>query len=88
VGQPVTPRVGGGDQNKTPRSQATSAPSEAPAPRPADPNKAPGGKSAPTDAPAVRSTQAPATNGDPYTPTVKMGMVVDPAQPPKGSTGN
>lgn len=89
MGQTVTPKKTGVAQNVTPRSGNKSAPSDAPAPRPANPNSAPGGKSAPTEAPAVRSTKAPLTNGDPYTPTsVKMDQMVDPVQPPKGSTGN
>ena len=87
--QNKTPRTGGGDLNKSPRKGNKSAPTEAPAPRPANTGAAPGGKSAPTQAPAVRTGVSIPTNGDQYTPTsMKMDQKADPVQPPKGSTGN
>ena len=81
--QNVSPRVGGGDHNKTPRKGAKSAPSDAPKPRPQNTGSAPGSQSAPTEAPAVRKGVSIPSNGDPYTPTsVKNTQVAEPPQPP------
>lgn len=83
MGERVTPRTGGGDVNKSPRSGAKSAPSDAPAPRAGITPRAPGGKSAHTEAPAVRGGITIPKNGHRDTPTsVKMDEKVDPVQPP------
>ncbi len=81
------PRVGGGDQNRSPRSGAKSAPTAGPDVRSGiAPRNPRGSKSGPTEAPGVRAGVTIPTNGDPYTPTsMKMDEKVDPTQPPKGA---
>ena len=87
MGVRVTPKTGGGDVNKTPRSGSKSAPSDAPAVRSGNQPRNPrGGKSAPTEAPAVRTGLSIPTNGDRDTPTsVKSNIINEPPQPSKPS---
>jgi len=67
----------------TPRKGNKSAPTAAPAPRPA--TLGPTAKSAPTAAPSVRSTSAPSKNGDFQTPTSVKSNIVEPKAPTKGT---
>jgi len=82
----VSPKTGGGDFNKSPRSGSKSAPSEAPAVRDnTQPRNPRSSKAAAGVAPGVRSGVSIPSNGDRDTPTSVKSNIVDQKAPTHGS---